>query len=63
MHKILADTCVWLDMAKDSEQQSLLTVIEELVKRKELALIVPRLVTEEFALKKVVKVFQVFSKE
>lgn len=49
MHKILADTCVWLDMAKDSEQQSLLTVIEELVKRKELALIVPRLVTEEFA--------------
>jgi len=49
MHKILADTCVWLDIVKDPEQQALLNVIEELVKRKELTLIVPKLVTEEFA--------------
>jgi PIN domain len=48
MHKILVDTCVWLDMAKDPEQQTLLNVIEELVKRKELTLIVPRIVADEF---------------
>jgi hypothetical protein len=48
MHKILVDTCVWLDMAKDPEQQALLNVIEELVKRKELTLIVPRIVVQEF---------------
>ena len=49
MHKILVDTCVWLDMAKDPEQQSLLNVIEELVKRNELTLIVPKIVVDEFA--------------
>lgn len=49
MHKILVDTCVWLDMAKDTQQQALLSVIEELVSRNELALIVPRIVIEEFA--------------
>jgi hypothetical protein len=49
MHKILVDTCVWLDLAKDPEQLALLNVIEELVKRKELSLIVPRLVADEFA--------------
>ncbi len=49
MHKILVDTCVWLDIAKDPEQQALLNVVEELVKRKELTLIVPKLVIEEFA--------------
>jgi predicted nucleic-acid-binding protein len=48
MHKILIDTCVWLDMAKDPKQQSLLNVIEELIRRKKLALIVPRIVLDEF---------------
>jgi hypothetical protein len=48
MHKILVDTCVWLDMAKDPDQQALLNVIEELVKRKELTLIVPKIVVQEF---------------
>ncbi len=49
MHKILVDTCVWLDMTKDPEQQTLLNVVEELVKRKELTLLVPRIVVDEFA--------------
>jgi len=49
MHKILADTCVWLDIAKDPEQQSLLNVIEELVRLNELILLVPELVIEEFS--------------
>lgn len=49
MHKILVDTCVWLDLAKDPEQQTLLNVIEELVNNEELILIVPRIVVVEFA--------------
>src|ERR1035437_597764 len=49
MHKILIDTCVWLDMAKDQEQVALLNVIEELIRLKELDLIVPRIVVDEFA--------------
>lgn len=49
MHRILVDTCVWLDMAKDPEQATLLTVIEELVKMKELELLVPKTVIDEFA--------------
>jgi predicted nucleic acid-binding protein len=48
MHKILVDTCVWLDIAKSHDQQTLLNVIEELIKMKELDLIVPRTVVNEF---------------
>ena len=48
MHKILIDTCVWLDMAKDPKQQGLVNVIEELIRSKELTLIVPRIVLDEF---------------
>ena len=49
MHKILIDTCVWLDLAKETEQQSLLTVIEELVQENQLELFVPSLVLDEFS--------------
>lgn len=49
MHKILIDTCVWLDIAKDKDQHSILTVIEELIKHNELTLIVPVTILEEFS--------------
>jgi len=49
MHKILIDTCVWLDIAKDPEQVAILNVIEELIRLNELNLIVPRIVIDEFA--------------
>jgi hypothetical protein len=48
MFKILVDTCVWLDLAKDSKQSSLLDVVEELQKQGLLNLIVPRVVLDEF---------------
>ena len=48
MHKILVDTCVWLDMAKDPEQQALLNVVEELMAMNKLSLLVPRIVLDEF---------------
>jgi hypothetical protein len=48
MNKILIDTCVWLDLAKDPNQQFLLNVVEELIRQNELIIIVPRLVLDEF---------------
>lgn len=46
--RILIDTCVWLDLAKDPRQEPLLAVIEEMVKRGIASLIVPRLILQEF---------------
>lgn len=48
MFKMLIDTCVWLDLAKDPRQVPLLAVVEEMVKGGMVTLIVPRLVLDEF---------------
>lgn len=48
MYKFLIDTCVWLDVAKDSSMHPILSVIEELIKLKKMSLIVPRCVLDEF---------------
>ncbi len=48
MFKLLVDTCVWLDLAKDQRQASLLGVLEEMIRRNLLSLIVPRIVLDEF---------------
>ena len=48
MFKILADTCVWENLAKDPQQRPLLNVIFELEGSGDLGLIVPRIVLEEF---------------
>lgn len=49
MLKILVDTSVWLDLAKDYRQQTLLSCLEELIKQEEVELILPRIVLDEFA--------------
>jgi len=49
MFKILIDTCVWLDLAKDHRQEALLTSLEALVQQGEISLVVPRIVLIEFA--------------
>lgn len=49
MFKILIDTCVWLDLAKDYQQQALLAALEELIRQGNVDLILPRTVVEEFA--------------
>jgi hypothetical protein len=49
MVKLLIDTCVWLDLAKDYQQQALLTALEELIRQDEMAIILPRTVIDEFA--------------
>ncbi len=48
MTNLLVDTCVWLDVAKNHEQHSLLNVIEELCEAGTLTLIVPTVVIAEF---------------
>jgi hypothetical protein len=53
MFKMLVDTCVWLDLAKDPQQQVLLSVIEELIQMHELELIVPTIILDEFKNNKV----------
>jgi PIN domain len=48
MYKILIDTCVWLDLAKDSSQVYLISVLEDLIGSGELTLIVPEIIVIEF---------------
>lgn len=48
MFRMLIDTCVWLDLAKDPKQVPVLGVVEEMVKLGTLSLIVPRIVLDEF---------------
>jgi hypothetical protein len=45
---MLIDTCVWLDLAKDHRQQTLLTCLETLVEQGQVALILPQTVVDEF---------------
>ena len=45
---LLIDTCVWLDLAKDHQQQSILTALEDLIRQGDIALILPRTVVDEF---------------
>ena len=47
--RALVDTCVWLDIAKDYRQKTLLSALEELVRIGEVELIVPQVVRDEFA--------------
>jgi hypothetical protein len=48
MFRILIDTCVWLDLAKDYQQQTILAALEELVQQGAIALVLPRTVVDEF---------------
>jgi len=46
---ILIDTCVWLDVAKDYQQQAILAALEGLVRQENIALILPCTVVDESA--------------
>ena len=47
--KLLIDTSVWLDLAKDYRLSTVLTGIEELINSRTIELIMPRIVIDEFA--------------
>lgn len=46
--RLLVDTCVWLDLAKDYRGQVAIAVLEDLVNASEVELIVPQQVLDEF---------------
>jgi PIN domain len=48
--RILVDTCVWFDLAKDDRQHRMLDGIEQLIGGGSLALIVPQIAVEELRL-------------
>lgn len=48
MFRILIDTCVWLDLAKDYQQEAILSALEDLIQQNEIGLILPSTVVEEF---------------
>ena len=48
MFKILVDTCVWIELAKDYQQRAILSALENLIRQGEVALILPRTVVNEF---------------
>lgn len=48
MFKILIDTCVWLDLAKDPRQVPMVGVLEEMVRLGKVSVIVPQIVLDEF---------------
>lgn len=48
MLKLLIDTSVWLDIAKDSAQQMTLHVLNDLIDLREVQLLIPQTIIEEF---------------
>src|SRR5687768_14907008 len=48
MFNMLIDTCVWLDLAKDPKQATVIGVVEEMVRLGIVTLIVPRFILDEF---------------
>lgn len=48
MYRILVDTCVWLDLAKDRREQAVIGALEGLIEAGEVELIVPHIVVDEF---------------
>ena len=48
MYRLLIDTCVWLDIAKDHRLHSLIAVLERLVETNTISLLVPQTVVNEF---------------
>lgn len=48
MYKMLIDTCVWFDLAKNHNREELLRAIEEMVRRGALSLLVPQILLDEF---------------
>ncbi len=45
---LVVDTSVWLDLAKDHREQPVIGAVEDLIKREQIELVVPRLIQDEF---------------
>ena len=53
VRKLLVDTCVWLDLAKDYRQEPVIRALEDLIRARDIELIVPQIVLNEFERNKV----------
>lgn len=42
MHRLLIDTCVWLDLAKDYRNQPVIAALEDFLDHEDFGLIVPQ---------------------
>jgi predicted nucleic acid-binding protein len=49
MLHLLVDTRVWLDLAKDYREQPVVSALEDLVATRQIKLVVPRVVLDEFS--------------
>jgi hypothetical protein len=48
MLHLLVDTCVWLELAKDYREQPVIRALEDLISARQIKLVVPQIVLEEF---------------
>src|SRR5436309_3528998 len=48
MLKLLIDTCVWIDLAKDQHQHTFLRALDSLMREGKVSVLIPPLVLEEF---------------
>jgi predicted nucleic acid-binding protein len=46
---LLIDTSVWIDLAKDYREQPVLNALEDLISTRQIKLIVPQIVIDEFS--------------
>jgi len=51
--KLLIDTCVWIDLAKDHHQHTFLRALDALMREGKVAVMLPPLILEEFKRNKV----------
>lgn len=47
-NKLLIDTCVWLDIAKTTKNEELLSLLEEFVNNGDIKIILPQIILDEF---------------
>ena len=48
VQKLLVDTCVWLDLARDYRQEPIIRALEDLIQAHDIELILPQIVIDEF---------------
>jgi predicted nucleic acid-binding protein len=49
MLHLLVDTCVWLDLANDYREQPVVNALEDLISARQINLVVPQVVVDEFS--------------
>ncbi len=48
VHKLVVDTCVWLDLSRDYREEPVIGALEDLIKARAIDLVVPQIIIDEF---------------